>query len=279
MADEVKSVTEEKVAENKKPDAVSGIDDELRNILDAAFKKLDAACMKMDEWDKSKEEEKKKADAEEKEKEEKEMADKAKKDAMKEDPEDTEAMKVAADKKRKDEAEEKEKMDAARADAVTFLQKQLADQAVKYEELAKLVRQPIADTDRAALAEAQSKADSLMMSLGEGRAPQPLVGEGVENYRRRLAAKLQVNSDDWSKIKLDSLQAEAFDIAERKIYADSAAAARKPSNIKSGYMREVRKQTDTGHLITEFYGNDDTHFVKQFTRPARRVRNIAYDRP
>ncbi len=279
MADEkIEKVEDKKVMEDKK-DATNTTDDELKNVLDAAMKKLDAACAKMDAWDMEKAEEKKKADAEEKEKEEKEKADKAKKDAMKEDPEDTEAMKVAADKQRKDEVEEKEKMDAARADAVTFLQKQLADQAVKYEELAKLVRQPIADTDRAALAEAQSKADSLMMSLGEGRAPQPLVGEGVENYRRRLAAKLQVNSEDWSKIKLDSLQAEAFDIAERKIYADSAAAARKPSNIKSGYMREVRKQTDTGHLITEFYGNDDTHFVKQFTRPARRVRNIAYDRP
>ena len=280
------AMADEKETEDKK-DATSDVNDELKNVLDAAMKKLDACVAKMDAWDNEKKDAAAKKDEDFKEwAKEEEKEPEHKKDA---EDEDTAAMRMAADKKKdkakkdsevEDEKEkEMEKSDAARADAVKELSAQLAEQRKVIEELNKLVRQPIADSDRAGLSEVQSRADSALVALGEGQAPQPLVGESVPAYRRRMAARLQANSADWAKARLDSLSDDVFDIAERKIYADSAAAALKPTNIKPGFMREITKRTSLGHIETTFAGADDTHFVKQFTRPSRRVRNIAYSRP
>lgn len=286
-------MAEDKKEDTAKSDATNSTDDTLKNVMDAAMAKLDACMKRMDEWDEEKKKDAAKADAAKKDGDFKEWAKEEekepehKKDGFEEEEEEK-PERLAADKKKKDsikkdgeeEEKEKEKMDAVKADAATAeFKQQLAEQRKVIEELTKLVRQPIADSDRSGLAEVQSRADSVLTALGEGRAPQPLVGESVPNYRRRMAAKIQSHSRDWKETRLDALPAEVFEIAEKTIYADATVAAKTPSNIKPGYMREVRRVSEAGHIITDFYGSEGTHFVQQFTPRSRRVRNINYTRP
>ena len=63
---------------------------------------------------------------------------------------------------------------------------------------------------------------------------------------------------------------DAFEqTVEEQIYADAAVAARSPADLEAGVIRAVQKPSRSGHMVTEFVGS--THFVKQFSRPARRV--------
>jgi len=279
MADEAKK--EEVKADAARADAetldkvLKGIDS-LRSDVAACNSRLD-----------SMEEEEKKVDAEEnpfKEKEEEKKADKKRKDAE-DDPieEKLEAKPLVADKKRKDADEEEKaeeekveekKADAARADALAAMEKSNADLRNQLDSLAKLVRQPIPDADRAALSDVQSRADAVMTQFGE-RAPAPLVGESPDVYARRMAGMLKKHSDRWAKVNLGDLHtADAFHVAEGQIYADAAARARAPNDLKPGVFREVRTMSPTGHIITEFHGGEGSHFVRGFTRPARHVRGI-----
>lgn len=237
----------------------------LKGIKDAC-ERMDGLSKRMDAW----EEEKKDAAA---------KADAARKDAEEEDKEESEkAERLAADKKRKDAEEEKEKeeredaakADAARADSIGKLEKTIADQAKALEALQALVRQPIPESHRSELLSLQSRADGVMSQFGE-RAPQPMVGEAPAVYSRRLADGLKAKSKAWEKIDLFKLQDEAFAIAREQIYADALIAARNPTDLQPGRMREVVRTTPAGHREVSFVGGPDTHFVKQFSRPSRRV--------
>lgn len=252
--------------------------------FDMMLSKIDACMTKMDAWEKKEEEKadaarKDAADKEEKEKadaaarkdaDDKEKAEKEKADAARKDGAEGEAERLAADKKKADEAEakdkeDKEKADAVKADARADAMSAKLDAALKtIEELTTMVRQPIADADRAGLAEVQSRADAIRIQLGE-RAEVPLVGESVANYRRRMLTKIQPLSSRWKDIDLSEFKSDAsFANVEEQIYADATESARSPSNIAEGSIRAVRKTSETGHVITDYVGNG-AHFVQAFS--------------
>jgi hypothetical protein len=144
------------------------------------------------------------------------------------------------------------------------------------DELASLRRQamrPIADShhaDRASIAKAQARADSVHIQLGS-RAGRPLVAESPAAYRVRMAESLQATSKRWEGVKLGLLQDQAFAMAEEQIYADAIEQARRPSHIPGGGIREIRRQTPAGHMVSEFVG--DAHFVEAFS-PRSALRKI-----
>jgi hypothetical protein len=172
------------------------------------------------------------------------------------------------DKKKSDDDDDDKKDDAAKADAVTTMRRQLADQAEQIRRLSAMMR-PRSDEEHVAFADAQARADAVFNGFGE-RAPRPLEGEDLSTYRTRLATKLKKHSVAWKGVKLSILPDEAFGIAENQIYADAASAAANPVDLEPGELREVTK-TDprTGLKTTVFYGNEC--FVKQMGRPGRRV--------
>jgi hypothetical protein len=175
------------------------------------------------------------------------------------------------DKKKSDDDDDDRKDSAAKADSVGVLRRQLADQAETIRRLEAMMK-PRSDDEHYAFAEAQAKADSVFSSFGQ-RAPRPMEGEHLEDYRCRLATKLKGHSKAWSNVKLSKLPAEAFQIAEGQIYADAATAAANPIDLAAGELREVQKvDPATGLRTIVFYGKES--FVKSMGRPGRRVQSF-----
>ena len=251
-------------AEERKDDRRNDAGEHVDKMISA----IDALCKRMDAME----------DERKSEKEEREKADKARKDAARkdnegkeggdhgEDPEEGDAKDVVADKARKDaegdlkksekeeeKREEREKADAARADAE--IQKRVdAALAARLAEIERRIPKMLTDADYHAMADAQSRADSVYNALGKRSAPRPLEGETPATYRRRLARELQTYSKDFGKIDLGALNDDAFGTLEGKIYADAQAYAAKPDDLGDGELREVRRKSSAGHQIVEFYG-------------------------
>lgn len=242
-------------------------------LLDKVLKCVDSLNSRMDAMeaadkarkDAEDESEKAKADAAA----EKEREDKAKKDAEGGDPADPE--RVAADKKRKDAEDEKAK-EEAKADAVRRdeeIQKRIAD-------VAAMLPKQRADTDYAAMADAQARADQVFQAFGDS-APGPLNGEDLQGYRLRLASKLKVHSDNLKGVDLGAINdPTAFDVIEGQVYADAAAAALRPADIEPGRLREIIKfDKHTGARTIEFVGSREpgsTTFFSSMKRSGARAR-------
>lgn len=128
---------------------------------------------------------------------------------------------------------------------------------------------PRSDDEHAAFADAQARADAVFAGFGE-RAPRPLDGEALFDYRKRLATKLKKHSPVWKGVKFSQLPEEAFGIAENQVYTDAAVAAANPADLEAGELRMVTKiDPATGVRSNVFYGKES--FVKQMGRPGRRV--------
>lgn len=185
-----------------------------------------------------------KADAEEKAKADAEAEEKAKADAAE-----------AEEKAKADaaEAEEKAKADAAEAEEKAKADSELAKIRADMEELKNRVPQEISDEERNEIADTQCKADSVFASFGE-RAPQPMAGERVMPYRRRIMTRLQKYSADYKEVDLHTIaDSQLLSIAEKKIYADAQASAASSLEPGSG-LREVVRTDATGRRISNFIG-------------------------
>jgi hypothetical protein len=187
----------------------------------------------------------------------------------KEEKEDSAKAKSDDDDDKKDDAfPPKKKDDSARADEIGDLRKAMADQAATIAKLTAMMK-PRTDDEHAAFADAQSRADMVFSGFGQ-RAPRPLEGESLIDYRKRLASKLKGHSNTWKKAKFSRMDDDTFEIAEAAVYADATAAAANPIDLKAGELRMVTKVDPTTGLRTNvFYGKES--FVKGMGRPGRRV--------
>ena len=202
-------------------------------------------------------------------------ADAKKSDAKKSDDDDDDkkddAFPVKKAKDDDDDDDDKKKDDAVKTDAVSELRKQISDQASIISTLQALLK-PRSDDEHAAFADTQARADSVFAGFGE-RAPRPLEGEVLFDYRKRLATKLKKHSSTWGKVKLSELPESAFKIAEDAIYNDASVAATTPADLQAGELRMVTKiDPTTGVRSNVFYGKES--FVKQMGRPGRRVQSF-----
>jgi hypothetical protein len=177
----------------------------------------------------------------------------------------------AEEEEKDDDAEEEEKKkedSAKKADSLGALKRQLADQAAVIARLESLVK-PKSDDEHAAFADAQARADAVFVNFGS-RAPRPMEGETLFDYRKRLATKLKSHSSRWKDVKFSRLDDETFTPIESQVYDDAIAAAANPVDLQAGELREVTKiNPQTGVRTIEFYGKES--FVKQMGRPGRRV--------
>src|SRR5215472_3940508 len=137
-----------------------------------------------------------------------------------------------------DDDDDDKKDDAVKDDAAD-LRRQIQDQAATIKKLEALMK-PRSDDEHAAFADAQARADAVFNGFGL-RAPRPLDGEGLLDYRKRLATKLKSHSKIWGNVKLSVLPEEAFGIAETQIYDDAANAASHPADLQAGELRMVTK--------------------------------------
>ena len=295
----VSDVAEEKVKKEEKKEEDSAKKDEagtdgsgkavLDAVMDAMTKMADAMrqdnaamCQKMDAKidaiaDSVKKMDSKKADeSKEEKKEEKSDAKKAdeNKEEKKEEKSDSKkkdedmAEETAADKKRKDSEKEEKKEDAVKSDSVprSEFDKLMATVA----DLTKRQPRQLTAADRDAFADAQSKADAVLITHGE-RAEPPMVNEDIVAYNIRLARKMQPHSKTWKGVDLALIAADslAFNIAMDGIRADALQAGINPVDMKPFEHRKIVEQSPGGHTITRFVGNGT--IFKQLSRPVRHV--------
>ncbi len=166
---------------------------------------------------------------------------------------------TAADKARRHRADkEKWRADRRRKRADDAAAKERADSIAANAELIARglanMPKPATDADYAAMADAQSRADSAYQALGQ-RAPGPLQAETLLGYRVRLARGLQGHSKAWASVDLHTLQDAALAIAEEQIRADAIVASNATDGLPEGRLvPRTRVDPATCHRITEFRG-------------------------
>lgn len=151
--------------------------------------------------------------------------------------------------------------------------KQLRDQlyALEKDIARKSQMRPITQKDEQEMRGYQARADAVYQASGR-RAPEYLPLEQPYEYRRRLLKPLQACSDKWNNVNLDKVDDAIIDNLEADLFEAAKADALSPRDLRPGEMREITNRDEkTGHITTKFVGKD-THFVRQFTRPARRVK-------
>jgi Uncharacterized protein conserved in bacteria (DUF2213) len=187
------------------------------------------------------------------------------------DDDDDDARKDAKKARRKDDDDDgdddDDDDDDRRSDSVKRMNKHTLDELRRLSKLVARMPKSMTDSDYAAMADHQARADSVYGAFGE-RAPAPLQGETARAYRIRLAKGVQKHSAPWKDVSLRDLPMKALEIAEQQIYADAASAARSPNDVPFGRLREIRRRDAADRVITEFVG-DPSSWMGEFRTPAR----------
>jgi hypothetical protein len=211
------------------------------------------------------------------------------KDAM-EDGDDETAATDRARKDRKDAetAEEKRALekaneardDAARKDAAGS-NAEISDLKAQLAALTNSMREVTRQTsaaDRDALAQAQSRFDSIAAMHGE-RADPPLPGESPLSYRKRNLDRFKKHSAKFKESRFDSADAAMLEPIEKIIIDDAVEAARKDASGGAGLMFAENYHDDAGRKITKWHGDPMAwmqHFstggqIGRFIRPQRGI--------
>jgi 8-oxo-dGTP pyrophosphatase MutT (NUDIX family) len=246
-----KADAEEKAKADAEEEKAKADSDKWDKLMSA----VDSLCKRMDSM------EEKKADA--LPAEEMEVADK-KADSEKE----AEEKEAKAAEMKAEAKEEEAKADAEKSallDRVAQLESMLV-------QTAKLTPKPVTDSEYAAMADAQAKADNVYSALGK-QAPRALNGEDLLAYRKRLAAGVKSHSAEWGGLDIASMGNAMFDIVEPKIYADAMEAAIHPVHAETDDLREVSRDTGTGHKVVNFYGRRPS-WMDEFRPPRMKSKII-----
>jgi hypothetical protein len=156
--------------------------------------------------------------------------------------------------------------DAARADAVAEARVHRARQ----------------DRDRLArvqldCTEFQARCDDAMSAYGV-RAPSPVAGEDETGYKRRLLELVQErlpSTNALYRVPLGTMRADALEIIGEQILTAAKAMAFDPESVPRG-VKVARSDNDTysGLKVTRWVGGDEAHFIRDLTRPGRRLARL-----
>lgn len=230
----------------------------------------DAACEKLDAWDKERKDAAAKKDADEKEEKEKKDA-AAKKDA--EEKEEKEKKDAAVKKDAEEKAEQEKKDAAARADAasnteVAQLRKDLAA-------LSKLVPAQVTQEVRAKMVSHTVKAEPIYQAFGDSaigiNAPSFVAGESERDYAIRLLTPHLKHSKRWKDVNLEGINDSMLAVIEADVYADAMQEATRPTQFKEGVMIPQRV-TDAANRVSTRYVGDPNSCWNQFCPPTKFAR-------
>ena len=180
-----------------------------------------------------------------------------------------ESFKKWAEQEGKEPAHKADDDDDSRKDSSRAMNKHIAAEIRRLSESVARMPKSMSDADYAAMADHQARADSVYGAFGE-RAPAPLQGEALGSYRVRLAKGVQKHSAAWKGVSLRDLPGTALDIAEAQIYADAQSAAKSPTDVPMGQLREIRRRDAADRVITEFVGEPNS-WMGAFRTPARAI--------
>ena len=132
------------------------------------------------------------------------------------------------------------------------------------------LRRQLTPAERTEAAAAYHRADSIYAALGRA-TPEPLPGESPMAFRHRLADGLKDVSKELRGAHLDALPASAFSVVESRVYADALAAAKTGAGAEPGTLNKCERRAETGHNITEYYG-DNRAWMSPFMTGGAKVR-------
>src|SRR5262249_52622545 len=104
------------------------------------------------------------------------------------------------------------------------------------------------------------------------RAPEPVLGQTVSDYRRDVLVKAKKafipRTHHLRQFSLDDIKGDALNVIEQKILDAVVVEAFNPANVPRGEIRVIQKlDPKTGHKMNIFIGQD--HFTKFMGRPGR----------
>jgi len=122
--------------------------------------------------------------------------------------------------------------------------------------------------------------DQALRKVG-ARAPQPTLGQTVNNYRRETLRQLKRTflppAHDLYKVNYRGLEADALQVFEPQLLNACVVEAYNPAHVPLGELRKVEELDEYGKLKTiKWIGRES--FVKQMGRPGRRVTSFLFDR-
>src|SRR5262249_44017605 len=113
------------------------------------------------------------------------------------------------------------------------------------------------------------------------RAPEPTLGQTVNDYRRETLRTLKrtflPQVHDLYQVQFRELKADALGVLEPQLLDAVVVEANNSVHVPLGELRKVEELDEFGKLKTiKWIGQES--FVKQMGRPGRRVTSFLFDR-
>ena len=122
--------------------------------------------------------------------------------------------------------------------------------------------------------------DETLRKIG-ARAPQPLLGTTVNDYRRETLRNLKRTflppAHDLYQVQYRQLEADALGVLEPQLLNACVVEANNPAHVPPGELRKIEEYDQYGQVKTiRFVGQQS--FVREMMRPGRRVKSFLFDR-
>jgi hypothetical protein len=116
--------------------------------------------------------------------------------------------------------------------------------------------------------------DNTLRTIGL-RAPQPTLGESVNDYRRKVLLMAErtflPKSHELRQFSLDDVKADALQVLEPQFLEAFVTEAENPAHVPPGEIRKIERLDEFGKVKTiDWVGQES--FVKQMGRPGRSAR-------
>jgi len=121
--------------------------------------------------------------------------------------------------------------------------------------------------------------DNALRKVGM-RAPQPVLGTTVNDYRRETLRNLKrtflPQTHPLYEVQFRQLKADALGVLEPQLLQACVVEANNPVHVPAGELRKVEELDEYGKLKTIRWIGQES-FVKQMGRPGRRVKSFLFD--
>src|SRR5262249_23928204 len=126
----------------------------------------------------------------------------------------------------------------------------------------------------------QAYYDEALRKIG-ARAPQPILGETVNHYRRETLRNLKrtflPQNHDLYQVQCRQLPADALQVFEPQFLEACVVEANNPAHVPAGELRKIEEMDEYGKVrMIKWIGPE--RFVRQMMRPGRRVKSFLFDR-
>ena len=122
--------------------------------------------------------------------------------------------------------------------------------------------------------------DNALRKVGT-RAPQPVLGTTVNDYRRETLRNLKrtflPQTHPLYEVQFRQLKADALGVLEPQLLQACVVEANNPVHVPAGELRKVEELDEYGKLKTIRWVGQES-FVKAMGRPGRRVTSFLFDR-